>query len=202
MRIRRILKNRQCRQCDTFNNSLRRTCMVCRTPMPGVTQCRARTAAVVRWTADQTRSLGYVAFIVLAVMAFVVQHGTLDLFGLMPALAAYGLLHVVEALLDEVAERIAPPGPTWKEAAQALREVAQKLEASENRATAIDELNRHGGVYPITSILRALALHARVEQSAADDAWDVQDALGQERMADALITAAREMDAAVERAWS
>ncbi|WP_329021071.1 hypothetical protein [Streptomyces sp. NBC_01601] len=200
MRIRRILKNRQCKQCSTFNTPLRLTCMVCRTPMYGVLRHQARTAAVLRRVAGLVERLGDWALLVLAIVAVVWRGTALDLFDLMPALAAYGAARFVALLLEDAAEWIAP-GPTWREAAEDLRAVEKKLADSPSRVLAVGELNRHGGVAPVTGILRALAAHAMYEKEACAEADDVQEADAQERMEQALKAAAREMDADMERAW-
>ncbi|MFF2926668.1 hypothetical protein ACFVTP_30375 [Streptomyces celluloflavus] len=200
MRIRRILKNRQCKQCSTFNSPFRVTCMVCRTPMHGVLRHQAQAAAVVRRVAGLVEGLGNWALVVLAIVAFVWRGTALDLFDLMPALAAYGVARFVALLLEDVAEWVAP-GPTWKEAAEDLREVEKKLANSPSRVLAVGELNRHGGVAPVTGILRALAAYAMYEKEACAEADDVQEADAQERLEQALKAAAREMDADMERAW-
>jgi hypothetical protein len=201
VRIRRILKNRQCKQCATYNNPFRLTCMICLMPMPGVSRHQARAATAARWAAGLADTIGRWALLLILVAAFVRQGAELNLGDVMPGLAAYGAAQFVVLLLEGVAEWVVP-GPTWKEAAEALRETEKKLATSENRVAAVDQLNRHGGVYPVTGILRALALRARAEQDAAENTGDVQDVLAQERTADALTAAAREMDADVERAWS
>ncbi|WP_331720890.1 hypothetical protein OG306_40620 (plasmid) [Streptomyces sp. NBC_01241] len=200
MRIRRILKNRQCKQCDTFNNPFRLTCMVCLTPMGGVSRHQARTAATVRRVASLVEAVGRWALLILALIAFVWRGTALDLYDLMPALAAYGAAQFVALLLEDLAEWVAP-GPTWKEAAEDLREVEKKLANSPSRVLAVGELTRHGGVAPVTGILRALAAHAMYEKEACAEADDVQEADAQERLEQALKAAAREMDADMERAW-
>ncbi|MFD8385259.1 hypothetical protein ACFV2X_43205 [Streptomyces sp. NPDC059679] len=201
MRIRRILKNRQCTHCDTYNNALRLTCMVCLLPMPGVTRLQAHAAGIVRRAAGLADTIGCAAFILFTAVALVRRGAEASLVDLVPALAAYGLAQSTVHLLEDAAEWIAP-GPTWQEAAEALRETEAKLARSEDRAAAVDELNRYGGVYPVIGILCALALRSRAEQEAAEAAGDTQEALAQERMADALTAAAREMEADAERAWS
>ncbi|KUF17400.1 hypothetical protein [Streptomyces silvensis] len=200
MRIRRILKNRQCKQCDTFNNPLRLTCMVCRTPMGGVSRHQARTAAAVRRVAGLVEAVGRWALLILALVAFVWRGTALDLYDLMPALAAYGGAQFAALLLEDLAEWVAP-GPTWQEAAEDLRAVEKKLATSESRVTAVDELNRHGGVAPVTGILHALSARAMFEKEACEEAGDVQEADAQDRLEQALEAAAREMEADMERAW-
>ncbi|MFE9406879.1 hypothetical protein ACFYNY_34790 [Streptomyces sp. NPDC006530] len=200
MRIRRILKNRQCKQCDTFNNPFRLTCMACQTPMSGVSRHQARTAAIARRVASLVEAVGHWALPILALVAFTWRGPAVDLYDLMPALAAYGAAQFIALLLEEAAERVAP-GPTWKEAAEDLRAVEKKLADSPSRVLAVGELNRHGGVAPVTGILRALAAHAMFEKEACQEDDDVQEANAQERLEQALKTAAREMDADMERAW-
>ncbi|MGW9436794.1 hypothetical protein [Streptomyces sp. NPDC055607] len=200
MRIRRILKNRQCKQCDTFNSPLSLTCVICRTPMHGDPRGQAHAAAVLRRAAVLVEALGNCACIVLAIVAFAWRGTALGLFDLMPALAAYGGARFVALLLDDVAEWIAP-GPTWQEAAEALRAVERKLADSKSRVLAVGELNRYGGVVPLIGILRALVAHAMFEKEVCQEAEDVQEAEAQERLEQALKAAAREMDANVERAW-
>ncbi|MER6256810.1 hypothetical protein ABT224_36255 [Streptomyces sp. NPDC001584] len=196
----RILKNRQCEQCNTVNSPVRRACMVCRTPMGEAFRHQARTAAIVRRVAGRVETAGGWALLVLAIAAFVRRGATLDLYDVMPALACYGAARFVALLLEEAAEWIAP-GPTWREAAEGLREVEKKLKASPSLVTAVGELNRHGGVAPVASILRAIAARAMYEKEAADEGGDTQDALAQERMEQALKTAAHEMDEDMARAW-
>ncbi|MFF8387836.1 hypothetical protein ACF053_29925 [Streptomyces kanasensis] len=200
MRIRPILKNRQCTQCETFNNPLRLACMICRAPMGGVSRHQARTSAAVRRVADLVEAVGRWALLGLALFAIVRRGSALDLYDLIPALAAYGAAQFVALLLEDVAE-FAAPGPTWCEAAEDLREVEKKLATSESRVSAVDELNRFGGVAPVIGILHALAARAMYEKEAAEEAGDVQDALAQERLEQALKTAAREMNADMEAAW-
>ncbi|MEV4046067.1 hypothetical protein [Streptomyces sp. NPDC049744] len=200
MRIRRILKNRQCKHCNTFNNPLRLTCMTCEMPMVGASSHQARLAAIVRRAAGLVEAVGRWALLILALVAFVRRGAALDLYDLMPALAAYGAAQFVALLLEDVAE-FAAPGPTWKEAAEDLREVEKKLANSTSRVLAVGELNRHGGVAPVTGILRALAAYAMFEKEACQEADDVQEADAQERLEQALKAAAREMDADMERAW-
>ncbi|WP_309050047.1 hypothetical protein [Streptomyces sp.] len=199
--MRRFSKTRRCTHCDTYNHALRLTCMVCLLPMPGVTRLQARAAGIVRRAAGLADTIGRAAFIGLTAVALVRRGAEVGLADLVPALAAYGLAQITVHLLDDAAEWIAP-GPTWQEAAEALHETEKKLATSEDRAAAVDELNRYGGVFPVIGILRALALRSRAEKEAAEAAGDTQEALAQERMADALTAAAREMDADVERAWS
>jgi hypothetical protein len=200
VRIRGILTNRQCTQCDTFNNPLRLSCMVCRAPMGSISRHRARIAALARRVAGLVEAVGRWALLSLALVALVWRGTALDLYDLMPALAAYGAAQVVALLLEDVAEWAAP-GPSWKEAAEGLREVEEKLARSESRVAAVDELNRHGGVAPVIGILHALAARAMYEKEAAEEAGDTQDALAQERLEQALKTAAREMNADMEAAW-
>ncbi|RPK32645.1 hypothetical protein EES39_38250 [Streptomyces sp. ADI92-24] len=200
MRIRRILKNRQCKQCDTFNNPLRLTCMVCMMPMGGVSRPQARTAAVVRRAAGVVEATGRWALLILALVAAVRRGGEADLYDLMPALAAYGVGQFFTLLLEGVAEWIAP-GPTWEEAAEDLRETEKKLANSGSLVLAVGELNRHGGVAPVTGILRALGARAMYEKEACAEAGDVQEADAQERLEQALKAAADEMDADMARAW-
>ncbi|MGW1819808.1 hypothetical protein ACWCQM_40410 [Streptomyces sp. NPDC002125] len=200
MRIRRILKNRQCKHCNTFNNPFRLTCMTCEMPMGGVSRHQARTAAIVRRAAGLVAAVGRGVLLILALVAFVRRGIAVDLYDLMPALAAYGAAQFFAFLLEDVAERVAP-GPTWKEAAEDLHEVEEKLANSPSRVFAVDELNRHGGVAPVTGILRAFAAYAMSMKEACADAGDDQEADAQERLEQALKAAARELDADMERAW-
>ena len=78
---------------------------------------------------------------------------------------------------------------------------------AEDRASAADRRDRQ--IFAdleksrIESDAKTLRLKAlRLEKEAAEAAGDIQEALAQERMAEALTAAAREMDADVERAWS
>lgn len=200
MRIRSILKNRQCTQCETFNSPFRLTCMVCVTPMGGVSRHQARTAAVVRRVAGVVESAGRWALLILAVVAVVRRGSAVDLYDLMPALAAYGVGQFFTLLLEDVAEWIAP-GPTWQEAAEDLRETEKKLANSGSLMLAVDELNHHAGVAPVSGILRALGARAMYEKEACEEAGDVQEADAQDRLGRALKAAADEMDADMARAW-
>lgn len=201
MRIRRILKNRQCKRCDTFNGPLRRTCMACQTPMGGASRQQARAAAVIRRTAAGAESLAGWALLALGLVAVVLRGpGRLDLYDLMPALAAYGVGQFLARLLEALAERIAP-GPTWEEAAEDLREAEKKLRNSGSLVLAVGDLNRHGGVAPVAGIMRALAACAMYEKEACEEDGDVQEAGAQERLEQALKAAADEMDADMARAW-
>ncbi|MGA5643282.1 hypothetical protein ACPCTN_31650 [Streptomyces cinereoruber] len=200
MRIRPVLKNRQCKQCDTFNSPLRLTCMICEMPMIGVSRHQARTAAAVRRVAGLVEAVGRWALLALALVAVIWRGAAVDLYDLMPALAAYGAAQLVALLLEDVAE-FADPGPTWQEAAEDLRAVEKKLADSKSRVRAVGELNRHGGVAPVIGILRALAAHAMFEKEACREDEDVQEADAQERLEQALKAAAREMEADMERAW-
>ncbi|MFE4264591.1 hypothetical protein [Streptomyces sp. NPDC056883] len=200
MRIRRILKNRQCKQCDTFNGPIRRTCMVCLTPMGGVSRHQARTAAVVRRVAGVVEAAGRWALLALALAAVVLRGPGLDLYDLMPAMAAYGVGQFLTRLLEDLAEWIAP-GPTWEEAAEDLRETEKKLKTSGSLVLAVGDLNRHGGVAPVAGIMRALAARAMYEKEVCEENDDVQEAAEQERLEQALKAAADEMDADMARAW-
>ncbi|GHH54566.1 hypothetical protein [Streptomyces candidus] len=200
MRIRPILKNRQCQQCGTYNNPLRLTCMVCVMPMRGVSGPQARAATVVRRVADVVGAAGRWALPLLAVAAFVRRGTELDLYDLVPALAAYGAGQFLTLLLEGVAEWIAP-GPTWQEVAEDLRETEKKLAGSGSLVRAVGELSRHGGIAPVIGILRALGAYAMYEKEAAQEAGDVQDADGQERLEQALTAAADEMDADTACTW-
>ncbi|MEU6618945.1 hypothetical protein [Streptomyces parvus] len=200
MRIRRILKPRQCKQCNTYNNRIRLTCMVCRSPLGGGAVRLARTADSVGRTAGLVDAVGHWALLILTPIAFI-RHGmALDLYDLMPILAVYGAAKFVASLLDDVAEWV-EPDPTWREAADDLREVEELLANSPSRVRAVGELNRHGGVAPMVGILRAVAAHAMYEKEACAEADDVQEADAQERLEQALKVAAREIEADMERAW-
>nr|WP_233109085.1 hypothetical protein [Streptomyces sp. 14R-10] len=200
MRIRPILKTRQCKQCDTYNNRFRLTCMVCRTPLGGGSDRRARTAETVRRTAGWVDAVGHWALLILAPIALIRQGMALDLYDLMPVLALYGAAKFTAYLLDDVADWVAP-GPTWREAADDLREVEELLANSPSRVLAVGELNRHGGVAPMVGILRAVAARAMYEKEACAESEDVQEADAQERLERALKGAAREIEADMARAW-
>ncbi|WP_371801506.1 hypothetical protein OHA38_43795 (plasmid) [Streptomyces sp. NBC_01732] len=200
MRIPRVLKNRQCKQCDTFNNPLSLACMACRTPMYGAPRHQARTAAIVRRVAGLAEGLGDWALLVLAIVTLALRGTALDLLDLTPALAVYGAARLVALLLESAAERIAP-GPTWREAAEDLSEIERKLADSPSRVIAVDELHRHGGVAPVTGILRALAAHTRYGKEAAQEFGYLQETDELEQLEQALKTAADEMDADMARAW-
>ncbi|MFD3890003.1 hypothetical protein [Streptomyces microflavus] len=200
MRIRRILKTRQCKQCDTHNNRFRPTCMVCQSPLGGSSDRRARTADTARRTAGWVDVVGHWALLILTPIALI-RHGmALDLYDLMPVLALYGAAKFIASLLDDVAEWVAP-GPTWREAADDLREVEELLADSPSRVLAVGELNRHGGVAPMVGILRALAAHAMYEKEACAESEDVQEADAQERLEKALKGAARAIEEDMERTW-
>ncbi|MDW8803661.1 hypothetical protein P1P68_02275 [Streptomyces scabiei] len=200
MRIRRVLASRQCKQCDTFSSPFRLTCKSCRTPVYGVRRHRPRSAAAARRAAGLVEGLGNWALVVLAIVAVVRRGTALDLFDLMPALAAYGAARLVALLLEDAAGWIAP-GPAWREAAEDLHAIEEKLASSESTVIAVDELNRYGGVAPVIGILHALAARAMYEKEAAENEGNVQDALAQERLEEALKTAARELNTDMEAAW-
>ncbi|MYS36336.1 MULTISPECIES: hypothetical protein [unclassified Streptomyces] len=167
--------------------------------MRGNSREQARAAAIVCRTADAAEALGRWAVLTLSFIALA-RYGTeLELRDLMPALAAYGAARFTAVLLEEVADWIAP-GPTWREAAESLREVEEMLANSPSRVTAVNELHRHGGVTPVTGILRALAAHATSEKEASQEVEDFEGAEAQDRLERALKAAAREMRADMERA--
>ncbi|MFG2162742.1 hypothetical protein [Streptomyces olivaceus] len=198
--MRRTVPTRRCTDCDTYNSVLRPACSVCRQPMPGVTALRGRAGTVLRTGADWADTLGWTALVVLAGAA-ALQYGTgLVLTDLLPALAAYGLGQFAVFALEALAQA-ADPGPTWREAADAVAEAAGKLTASPDRAAAARELNRHGGIHPLTVLLRAAAVLSREEGTRAQETGDEQEALNQKRLEESLLLAAREIDADVERAW-
>ncbi|MFH8642016.1 hypothetical protein [Streptomyces goshikiensis] len=200
MRIRRILKNRPCKRCDTFNGPFRQTCMVCLTPMGGVSPRQARAALAVRRVAGVVESAGRWALLALALVAVVLRGPGLDLYDLMPALAAYGVGQFLTRLLEDLAEWIAP-GPTWEEAAEDLRETEKKLKSSGSLVLAVGDLNHHGGVAPVAGIMRALAARAMYEKEVCEETGDIHEADAQERLERALKAAADEMDADMARAW-
>ncbi|MFE2529451.1 hypothetical protein ACFXEL_35090 [Streptomyces sp. NPDC059382] len=200
MRIRRILKNRQCKRCDTFNGPLRRTCMACLTPLGGAPRHQTRAAAAVRRAAGVADSTGRWATLALALVTIVRQGPGVDLHDLMPTMAVYGVGQLLAYLLEDLAERIAP-GPTWEEAAEGLRQTEKKLRNSGSLVLAVGDLNRHGGVAPIAGIMRALAARAMYEKETCEEGGDVQEADAQERLERALRAAADEMDADMARSW-
>lgn len=192
MSIRRILKNRQRKQqCDTLNNPIRLIPMA---------RHRSRTGAIVRRAADVVEAAGHWALLILALAAVIRRGAGLDLYDMMPALAAYGAAQFFALLLEGTAELV-DPGPTWKEAAEDLRAVEQKLANSPSRVLAVGELNRHGGAAPITGILHAFAARAMYQKEACAEAYEIQEADTRERLEQALKAAAREMGTEMERAW-
>lgn len=198
--VRRTALTRRCTDCDTNNSVLRPACSGCRQPMPGVTALRGRAGTTLRTGAEWTDTIGWTALIVLAGAA-ALQHGTsLVLADLLPALAVYGLAQFAVLALGSLAQA-ADPGPTWQEAADALADAAGKLTSSTDRTAAAGELNRHGGLDPLTVLLRASALLSREKRVRAQEAGDDQEALNQKYLEASLLSAARELDADVERAW-
>lgn len=200
MRIRRILKNRQCKHCNTFNSPFRRTCTICEMPTSGFFGHQDRAAAAMRRVAGLVEAAGRWALLVLALAAVMLRGTAVDLYDLMPAFAAYGAAQLIALQLLDVAERVAP-GPTWREAADDLRAVEVKLTDSPSRVLAVGELNRHGGIAPLIGILRAVAAHAMFQKEVAEEAGDVQDAEALERLGQATKVAADEMNADMEAAW-
>ncbi|MEU9480795.1 hypothetical protein [Streptomyces sp. NPDC048191] len=199
--MRRMIPTRRCTSCDTYNRVHRLTCFVCQKPMPGITRIRTTAAVILRNLAELADTLGWIGLLSLTGAAVVLKGLGLTLIDLLPALAAYGFSQMAVFLLKSAAQAAAETGSTWEDAANALGEVARKLEDSDNRLAAVQALSKHEGIAALPTILRAVALLSRAESDTADEAGDVQDALAKERLEDALRTAASELDADADRAW-
>lgn len=183
MRIRTI----RCTACDTYNRVYRTTCMVCARKLPHGVTARARVSRSVFHIARAALCLGY-AIAALVMLESAIRHGgEPDRGAGLTAAAAMGLGHGIELLADALANWL-QPGPDWKEATAALRQIASDL--AEDTTHAVDELDRHGGIEPLALILAAVGKRAESDSADAARCGDDDEARHQDQVRGVSLAAA------------